>query len=121
VISHILPKFDIFENTVKKQVSQRKTYLEECITSFFCNMKTIYHSQISCDIIIMKGAVSAVGYLCHFVIVNKMEAALYNIWPCSRFWFVIFFLLEQITWYHVDAAATTAVLLCNPKFCAIGM
>ena len=33
----------------------------------------------------------------------------------------IFFLLEQITWSHVDAAATTAVLLCNPKFCAIGM
>jgi hypothetical protein len=31
------------------------------------------------------------------------------------------FLLEQITRSHVDAEATTAVLLCNTKFCAIGM
>jgi hypothetical protein len=31
------------------------------------------------------------------------------------------FLLEQITWSHIDAAATTAVLLCNSKFCADGM
>jgi hypothetical protein len=30
-----LPKFDIFKNTVKKQLSQRKAYLEECITGLF--------------------------------------------------------------------------------------
>jgi hypothetical protein len=33
----------------------------------------------------------------------------------------IFFLLEHITRSHIDAAATTAVLLCNPKFYADGM
>jgi hypothetical protein len=29
--------------------------------------------------------------------------------------------MEQITWFHIDAATTTAVLPRNPKFGADGM
>lgn len=39
-----------------------------------------------------------------------------SLWVCRHI-----FLLEQIAWSHIDAAATTAVLLCNPKFYADGM